>query len=86
MKKILISSIIVTTIIVLAYIFKDIVAIESKADNGRFIKIDTYNYGYIIYDKQTKVEYAVSDGAYNRGTITLLVDHEGKPLLYKETE
>lgn len=86
MKKIMISLIIVTTIIGLAYILKDIVGIESKADNARFIKIDEYDYGYIVYDKQTKVEYAVSNGSYNRGTITLLVDQEGKPLLYKERE
>ena len=43
--------------------------------------------GYrIVYDKYTKVMYAVSAGYYNFGTFTLLVDANGNPLLYSETE
>lgn len=38
----------------------------------------------IVYDKYTKVMYAVSNGNYSRGTFTLLVDANGNPLLYKE--
>ena len=37
---------------------------------------------YVAYDRTTGVEYAVSRGGYNRGTVTLLVDVEGKPLIY----
>ena len=37
-----------------------------------------------VYDRTTKVQYAVSDGYYNMGTITCLVDAEGKPLLYND--
>lgn len=37
---------------------------------------------YIVYHRETKVMYAVSDGQYNHGTFTLLVDADGKPLLY----
>lgn len=37
----------------------------------------------IYYDKKTKVMYAVSDCPYNRGNVFLLVDAEGKPLLYE---
>lgn len=36
----------------------------------------------IVYHNETKVMYTVSTGSYNRGTFTLLVDEEGKPLLY----
>jgi len=36
----------------------------------------------IVYDSKTKVIYAVSDSYYNYGTVTLLVNTEGKPLLY----
>lgn len=86
MEKIIVSLIAIVTIVGLAYILKDSIVLDIIASEERFIKIDEYNYGYIVYDKQTKVEYAVSDGSYNRGTITLLVDQEGKPLLYKEME
>ena len=37
-----------------------------------------------VYDRTTKVQYAVSDGYYNMGIITCLVDAEGKPLLYND--
>ena len=36
----------------------------------------------IVYHKDTKVMYAVSDGSYNYGNFTLLVDADGKPLIY----
>lgn len=38
----------------------------------------------IVYDTETKVMYALSEEAYNRGTMTLLVDENGKPKLWKE--
>ena len=49
----------------------------------RFEVVDrTYVY-YIVYDKETLVMYAISAGSYNQGNITVLVDADGKPLLYK---
>lgn len=39
--------------------------------------------GYkIVYHKETKVMYAIADG-YAEGVFTLLVDENGKPMLYK---
>lgn len=38
---------------------------------------------YIVYDNETKVMYAVSDGDYNRGVLTMLVNADGTPKLYK---
>lgn len=38
----------------------------------------------VVYDVETKVEYAVSLGIYNIGTFTMLVDSTGKPKLYKD--
>ena len=46
---------------------------------------DTYDWS-IVADRETKVMYAVSTGVYNRGAFTLLVDAEGKPLLWKDGE
>ncbi len=86
MKKLIISTITIVIIVGLAYILKDLIALDTMASEDRFIKIDRYNYTDIVYDKQTKVEYAISGGRYNIGTLTLLVDQEGNPLLYKETE
>lgn len=55
-----------------------------KGETSRMIEIETTDSYYIVYDKYTKVMYAVSNGAYNRGTFTLLVDANGNPLLYNE--
>lgn len=42
------------------------------------------SYGSVIYDTRTGVEYWRSEGVYNWGSLTLLVDEEGKPLIYNE--
>lgn len=49
----------------------------------RFIKVSDEHYGMIVYDSMTGVQYWMSTSAYNQGTLTLLVDSEGKPLIYK---
>lgn len=38
---------------------------------------------YIVVDPATNVMYAVSDGTYNGGIFTLLVDANGKPRLWE---
>lgn len=38
----------------------------------------------IVYDTETKVMYALSEVAYNRGTMTLLVNQDGTSKLWKE--
>lgn len=38
----------------------------------------------IVYHQKTKVMYAISTGGYNSGTFTVMLDADGKPLLYNE--
>lgn len=57
---------------------------ESIANNKRFVQVSDEGTFYICYDSKTKVMYAVSNGYYNYGTVTLLVNEEGKPLLWEE--
>lgn len=50
----------------------------------RFEKVDGVLGLYDIYaDRETGVMYAVSRGTYNQGNFTMLVDADGKPLLWK---
>jgi len=49
-----------------------------------FITVDTDMYWRIVYDRDTLVMYAVSEGRENRGVFTLLVNPDGSPKLYKE--
>lgn len=40
-------------------------------------------YGDVVYDIRTGVEYWRSDAIYNCGSLTLLVDENGRPLIYE---
>lgn len=86
-KKILITILVLFCIIVIGFMCKDITETNTYADNDRFIRV-TYSKTIgahsfnIFYDKETKVEY----GFYSEGGFQVLVDAEGKPLLYEEGE
>lgn len=40
----------------------------------------------VVYHKDTKVMYAISHGKYNTGNFTLLVNADGTPMVYEESE
>lgn len=87
MKKVIISFIIIVLIILIGWILKDITILKSNAiSEKRFEWASEESYFSVVYDKKTKVLYAVSTGQYNKGVVTLLVDADGKPLLYEEGE
>lgn len=56
---------------------------EYKGAPLYFKVISNEGCGRVVYDTRTGVEYWESYGAYNGGTLTLLVDAEGKPLIYE---
>lgn len=55
---------------------------SEKATTSRFIELEVTSAWRVVADKETGVMYAVSEGGYNRGTFTLLVDENGKPLIW----
>ncbi len=57
-----------------------------RAATTYFVKVSDEAYGSIIYDSRTGVEYWRSEGSDNWGTLTVLYDADGKPLVYKETK
>lgn len=50
---------------------------------GKFFTVSNESSFRVVYDKDTMVMYTVSEGKYNCGNLTLLVDENGKPLLYQ---
>lgn len=59
-------------------------SMEANARNmDRFEFIQSTSWCDIIVDTETGVEYAVSTGIYNWGNMTVLVDADGNPLIYK---
>lgn len=48
-----------------------------------FVEVEKdYNF-QVVYHRETKVMYVVSDGNYNRGNFTVLVNPDGSPMLYE---
>lgn len=56
---------------------------ENEVKRTRFIEIERYECGNIVVDSETNVEYWLSNGAYNAGTLTVLVDEHGNPKVRK---
>ena len=59
---------------------------EAPVKESFFVTVYTDSYYYIVYCKDTRVMYSISDGAYNRGTPTLLVNPDGSPMIYHGDE
>lgn len=59
--------------------------IDTKEDYNNVFEQIGYGDSYIIvYHKQTKVMYVVSDEYRNKGNFTVLVNPDGTPMIYKE--
>lgn len=57
---------------------------DSPEDRSMFVLIESADSWSVVYHKDTKVMYVVSNGMYNRGTFTLLVDAQGRPMLWED--
>ena len=57
---------------------------SKNASESMFVKIEQGDAYRIVYHRETKVMYAISDGLHNVGTFTVMLDANGKPLLYQE--
>lgn len=57
---------------------------NQETNVSMFIVLETGTNYKIVYHQKTKVMYAISTGAYNSGTFTVMLDTDGKPLLYKK--
>lgn len=76
---ILISTFLVASLIVLSATVSNASILRGE----KFFKISNERSFRVVYDKDTMVMYTVSEDKYNSGNLTLLVDKDGKPLLYQ---
>ena len=82
-KLIAIMIIVMLVIIGLSFIGCDNTNNSVKASDDVFVMVSK-NFSYaVVYDRETKVMYAISDGTYNQGNFTMLVNADGTPKLYK---
>ena len=56
---------------------------SEEATTSRFIELEVTLAWRVVADKETGVMYAVSNGGYSQGIFTLLVDENGKPLIWE---
>jgi hypothetical protein len=82
MKRIIIA-ILLFVLILLAVILIPGCTKAKVETTSMFVKVEKTNIWDIVADRKTGVMYAVSRGGYNQGNFTLLVDAEGKPLIYE---
>lgn len=62
---------------------------ESQYNNedtvrSMFVIVEKASCWLIVYNKDTKVMYAVSRGSYNSGNFTLLVNPDGTPMIWED--
>lgn len=55
---------------------------EQEQKRSTLMILDEYYTGVLLVDRDTRVMYWMSDGKYNRGTLTLLVDQDGNPKIW----
>lgn len=81
-KKIIFSCCIVLGVIFLGGCFNTL----DSAETSMFQIIEDNNQlgCKIIYNKKTKVMYSISNGYDNTGTMTILLNPDGTPMLYEE--
>lgn len=57
----------------------------SSEYSSMFVIVEKSDWFAVVYHRDTKVMYAVSQGSWGgRGVFTLLVDENGTPLVYKK--
>lgn len=70
-------------VIVLSGCDAEIEKAETSPDNkSMFVQVENGTAYRVFYHKHTRVMYIMSDGSYNHGTFTVMLDADGKPLLY----
>ena len=78
---------VILTIMLTAILVTGCAEVESAQSEpvevSRFMEVENSWNWRVVVDRETGVMYAVSNGSYNIGTFTLLVDADGKPLIWK---
>lgn len=57
---------------------------DNPPETSMFVEVEHTNGWKVVYNKYTKVMYAVSGGLYNGGTFTVMVNADGSPMLWEE--
>lgn len=88
MKKIALLALLLAVVLALTGCgyYSDEESMADDAANKPFVVVYLGTIYEVVYDKETKVMYAVSWGNHNSGTFTLLVNADGTPKLWEGAE
>lgn len=53
-----------------------------QSETSMFVEIEHSTHFSVVYHRETKVMYVISEGSYNYGNFTLLVNPDGSPMMY----
>jgi hypothetical protein len=84
-KSKFIATIIAITLVIMVLFFVgcDNTNNSVKASDDMFVTVSE-NFDYaVVYDRETKIMYVMSNSSYNTGNFTMLFDVDGTPKLYK---
>ena len=56
---------------------------ENVSKSSSFVVVEDGDSYYIVYHKDTKVMYSFSTGGYNCGSLCLLVNPDGTPMIWE---
>lgn len=93
MKKILIAVVLTAMLFTLCSCddaqFQQPVSVDNETASfnnasSMFAVVETSNYWWVVYHKETKVMYLISNGMSNCGTAEVMVDAKGNPLLWDD--
>lgn len=58
---------------------------NKETEKSMFVVVERVDFGWwIVYHKETKVMYAISNGSYNQGTFTVLLNADGTPMTWEK--
>lgn len=84
MKKKIILAVLLAVMMVMLCACSTEPSKEGESENGFFMVYQKYMSGDIIVDTQTNVMYWMSTGTHNSGTLTMLVEKDGSPKVYRD--
>ena len=76
----------VVVLVVMALLLSGCAVVETEGDQkdaSMFVQIEQTSTWRIVYQKDTRVMYAVSNGSYSQGSFTLLVNSDGTPMIWE---
>ena len=70
-------------VVVLFFVGCDDTNNSVKASDDVFVTVSKNSDYAVVYDRETKIMYAMSNSSYNVGNFTVLLNVDGTPKLYK---